>query len=565
MKGLRVWGIRLFSNRAVQLICLLAIGALLLFLRNSSPMMQAAMYTEDGGWLGSAFTRGWPSTLLNAKSEYFVWGNLLLLWFSSLSSLVVCGDKLICLPQSVAVFSYLFFSATATASWHVTKSVLPLFSRWILFFLILLIPLGDSSNEVLGRISNIGFSMILWDVLLVFYRERIRTARQSRLWILCIDLALLLTAATNPLCFVIIPVICGFSLLFEKPRAHGFFQFIRHLWHRYSVLFLGLAALLIAQLIYFSGDKGVIIKGAFNSGHLIEIVIARSLLYPIIFRFYTLLTDAYILGIFAIAIALLVYLIFHTQKHWQAMQLIGMTVVSLCIFLPATIYARPFLTQSPEIMGAYATTFPDRYYMGLNLLVIFMAVVVLGSVAGNRQVVFIKRSLLLGICVLYLTSLGWLFEFNQPRLLVTKGPTFNELICLTTQQEIESEVVDLPIYFEGWNMLIPAPLLKAASQKLDCSKINDVLDTQFYAQGRFYLTDENWTHGVSKHSPSFFVPNVDEMIELYQVGKRVQFQNGEIRQIVNVASSGMYLNVTVEGGILNPEAVGVPSSYEVLN
>ncbi len=79
----------------------------------------------------------------------------------------------------------------------------------------------------------------------------------------------------------------------------------------------------------------------------------------------------------------------------------------------------------------------------------------------------------------------------------------------------------------------------------------------------FYLTDDNWTHGVSTIWPGFFVYNSPKNHNKYALGNQVHFQNGEAREIIKVEKIGRYLYIHVSGEKLNPELVGIPNTYEV--
>lgn len=192
----------------LRYLLLLLFGVVVLFSRNMDPLIQPAMYTEDGAWLGMAMSKGWMYTFQNAKSGYFVFGNLLFLWLSSFSSLLFCNDKLVCLPQSIAIWSYIFFTGTATFSIYATRHIFPVKIRFLIFLLIILIPLGDSVNEIIGRISNIGYFAVFWSVLLVYTKA---TRLDSRTVTIGTGVGLIIAAATNPVCYILIPILALFS------------------------------------------------------------------------------------------------------------------------------------------------------------------------------------------------------------------------------------------------------------------------------------------------------------------------------------------------------------------
>ena len=179
------------STRAVSVlgvIAMLVVAGLVLTLRNLEPLTNNIAYTEDGVWLGTAMTKGWWYTIVNAKTDYFVWGNLLFVYLATLASDVFCGDKLACYPQALSFWSYFFYASVSVLCYYVTKGFLPTAIRWVVFLPTLMIPLGDSSGEVFGKISNIGFYFVFITTLLMFAKSRSTKATPIT------DIALLLCA-----------------------------------------------------------------------------------------------------------------------------------------------------------------------------------------------------------------------------------------------------------------------------------------------------------------------------------------------------------------------------------
>ena len=81
----------------------------------------------------------------------------------------------------------------------------------------------------------------------------------------------------------------------------------------------------------------------------------------------------------------------------------------------------------------------------------------------------------------------------------------------------------------------------------------------------FYITDGNWTRGISLVFPGFFVPNLPIYSEEYIPEKIVRLINGEERTILRSVPMGGYLHVIVSGGLLDASKVGVPNQFIVLN
>ena len=89
----------------------------------------------------------------------------------------------------------------------------------------------------------------------------------------------------------------------------------------------------------------------------------------------------------------------------------------------------------------------------------------------------------------------------------------------------------------------------------------DVLRTR--TEEDFYLSDENWIHGIRRHHAGFFVPNRKPFTAMYQIGTIVRLSDSDRRRIIGIHSDGPYLNVDLEGETLDPLAVGSPSGFRV--
>jgi hypothetical protein len=81
----------------------------------------------------------------------------------------------------------------------------------------------------------------------------------------------------------------------------------------------------------------------------------------------------------------------------------------------------------------------------------------------------------------------------------------------------------------------------------------------------FFVTDANWTRGIALHWTGFFMPNMQPYTNNYEIGKFVKFADGDIREIIRVEPMGKYLNVYLNGEPLNPEKVGLPSHFMVMD
>ena len=79
-----------------------------------------------------------------------------------------------------------------------------------------------------------------------------------------------------------------------------------------------------------------------------------------------------------------------------------------------------------------------------------------------------------------------------------------------------------------------------------------------------FFTDSNWVRGVARKWTGFFVLVTEKSVNQYKVGRFVKLGNGDVRKIIRMESSGRYLNIYLDGALLDSEKVGLPSEFTVI-
>ena len=100
-------------RRLLTFVLLWIVGTLVLLLRNPDPLLHPVLYAEDGPWMGALLSGGFADLLLHARGDYFVWGNVLLLYLALGINHLLFGFDITHLPQVVAVVSCAFLAAIA--------------------------------------------------------------------------------------------------------------------------------------------------------------------------------------------------------------------------------------------------------------------------------------------------------------------------------------------------------------------------------------------------------------------------------------------------------------------
>lgn len=79
----------------------------------------------------------------------------------------------------------------------------------------------------------------------------------------------------------------------------------------------------------------------------------------------------------------------------------------------------------------------------------------------------------------------------------------------------------------------------------------------------FFLTDANWEHGIAKNWAGFFVPDTDVLRAQLGLGTEVILANGEVRKVLRTEAFAPYLNVYLDGPIMNFQRAGAPEAFIV--
>ncbi len=425
-------------------LLLFLVGMVILFIRNPHPVFNPIIYAEDGIWTGLGLSDGWVPALEHAKPEYFVWINILLLFISTKISSVLSGNPLSLLPQAIAIVSYGFYAAVATFAFITVKRVASVFFAVLGFLLILLLPLGVSQNEIVGRILQVGFYIPLLAIMLVFWRDRVN----YRLTRFSIDFCLLLCAGTNPVVLALVLIYLSFDL---SNDWNIWFSAKRTV--TLTVPFAILAVCLLPRL----GGTGPIPGGLVNA-NLIEAVLARPLLYPFSFPWYGSLTNSISV---VLSFSLVCFFIFAYKKslNIEAKLLILYSSIFFIVYDLSTILSRPGLTS---ILSNYQVTFPDRYFMGMNVLIVFLTVICIAQLLQVRRYRVISLGLTLLLLGVYASNFSHIFESNSSKLPLKGLFTFSEQMCLseTAGKGTGRSLIQVYPNLPKWRMEVPSDYIK---------------------------------------------------------------------------------------------------------
>jgi len=438
----------------------IAAGVAILYLRDPHSLLVPTLYTEDGVWMARLFNAGFWHTLIHAKggeTPYFVTLNILLLEAARLLNTLCFGDSLANLPRFVSVLAMTYYSTLAVLVVRLLRRWLSPAAGCLLWGMVIFMPLGGSSFEVLGRVSNIGYGMLCLCVCLVVWR---RTAdRRRAVAIVAADVGMFLCATTNPLCY---PVVAadyaqrGWRLWTSGASLR---ESLRRTAAARSAAVLGFALTVsvVAMTQLDPRPTDYLVDGV-ASDELIEAVVSRPLLYPLAFPWYGRLDDAVSVAA-AIAIGALAWWL--TAESRQPRWVVGGTAAVAGYASLVTIATRPGLTR---MLDHYRTTLLDRYYYGTSLLVV-VAVCVAAS-AGLRAALPARRRVaaaaLAALLVTYVAHVGDLVEFRHSRWHDPPVESFASAVASAAASASSADDrVRVPLHPRSWRARFPAAKARA--------------------------------------------------------------------------------------------------------
>lgn len=418
-------------------LVLIVIGMILLAIRNPVPIMHPSIYAEDGVWVANALSHGWVNAFIHARDDYFVFFNIFFLFVSTTISNIVSGNPLLFLPQSIALVSYFFYTVISTMAYAVVLRISNVAYAILAYLLILYVPLGLSQNETIGHLLQIGFYMPMMALCLILYREYI----DSKFHKTFIDLLIFLAAATNPVVFPIV----GLFYLAKFAVSTDKIKLVKDLLPLALSMFV-LALIILPRL---NGSGGVD-NHAYNPDNIVELVTARLLLYPFVFPWYEKLNDLVSIFLSIVYFAFCLFVILKTEDRNARKFLLAM-LMTLVINIAATVVGRVGLT---DFLNDYTGTFPDRYFVGSNILALMLFVACLSQCTFSR--LSHRVATVVGVCLLfvYIWNISSILERKEFVKRTAVNEYFSRELCKAQKIPGESSVIQIKP--KGWQMTVPA-------------------------------------------------------------------------------------------------------------
>ena len=422
------------------LILLFFIALALVCFRNIFVFDHPQLFAEDGTWLARGINEGWKTFFLSVRPDYFTWINCLVLFVSFKICTLIFGS-INNIVEVIAVVSNAFLALIAILFFSTLRKQTNLRISFFGFFLFLLLPFGNTNNEILGRSLQLGFFCPFLGYLLCFHRED----KWKRFFS---DVGIFLCIATNPL--TIVPVVLTFLPQFFKVKS------LKKIINANLFLSLGVSFLVGAISIKMLTSPSITggIPIGFNIANLWELILAREALYPFVFFTYSHLTN---ISLTVIALSYFWYLFcgyfYSTGKNREGL---GVTLLSFFVVCLATVVMRPGLTI---FLDDFTSTFPDRYFITCNLFSLY--VFLLSSYAlltkSNCTKKLVIGALIL-IATIYLSKWKLIFDWPVSKYPMNMFPSFHEQITKVNGEKRLD--IQLAPNTPAWRINLPSALIK---------------------------------------------------------------------------------------------------------
>jgi hypothetical protein len=395
-----------------QYLAATAAALVLLFARAPVAGVLPELFAEDGAWTSSLHTRGFWETVFHGRrgADYPVFGNVLLLWLGGQWCAWVHDGDLLHLAGACARVSYLAFAAAISLPVLLLRRQLPGIRLPAVWLLACFLPLGlhdrsPSGFEILGRAANGGFLCLFIAFVLAWHR--LANVR-GRMAALATDLGLVACAATNPLCHAILPVTMWPSL--AHARDH----------HRPWPLppdrlvpggVVAAVVMLVAVGLPAPQAKRLPVTAPpLSTEAAIEIGVARSMLYPVVWPVYRHLSTerTLLLVVVVLVTGWSVSLPRHRPVYVGGLLVMALASLALVLFRP----------ELGQCLGGYRTTFPDRYFYAQHLVALPL-LVLLAADATERLRDRAAWRVLPGALV---AALGFVAIVREPIWIVPTNP-----------------------------------------------------------------------------------------------------------------------------------------------
>lgn len=449
------WRKRGIIQRLMSYAVLLLIGVTLVSLRNLQFISTPIIYGEDGQFLVRQMEDGLLRTLFETRggstADFSNTGVYLILWIASKTNIALNGYNLAAFPFWMGIYSNLFFAFTAVLGFRAFSLCCNRRAGVIAYLAVLLVNLGDSSAEVLGRALNMSF---LWTatvafLLMIQFQKDNQTGAES----IAIGLLCFIGAFTFPVCFLEI----GIYLIAVFLRSLKDRQWKKRVGANF-VLIVAMAGG-VWSLPRLLSSEGLGAVYTYQSQSAVEFFGARHILYPLVAMFYSDLSD---LKVVVLCVLYIVIVALATVLQFRKTKYICNTYTVFAVITLGTCFSSAFMRRTlTALFNGYQWSYPDRYFYSCNILsmlLFFFALYIIAERIPLKRL-RILPNMLVAFCLLINSDL---FYFTNPNYNILFGKEYLGTFAENCEKAVrETECIDwengilVALYPNGWNTSFP--------------------------------------------------------------------------------------------------------------
>ncbi len=415
-------------------LILFVIGLILLFIRCSYNLKVPTMYAEDGVWYSNIMHHGFLWTALESRQDYDVFLIAGLLRIADVFDWIIFKGDISYVPYIIAIISYIFIVFVAILPSWTLGNRMNKFGKLFLFFGIILMPMGTTATEIIGK--TLQFHFYTWIIVFCLLVYRYDNKDKKRLKILLSDLLILICLEQFPIVIILIFVYCLLELNRYiksnfKNKKITMYRLKEAIIKEYSktstkqfIVFAVVAALLTIRLLLKMAGYDVPDQGSGNSANIIEFLV-RGLSYIFIWPFYNDLNVEK--GIIVLILTFIIYFTGYLYINKESRKTYIISILSFISITAITLVSRFFLTD--YLVHFTYESVPDRYYILMNFTSLFpIALIISDAFKGNSR----KMIKLLGISlIIYFAFCGllkkdFILQYDENRMPWLTNITFKE-------------------------------------------------------------------------------------------------------------------------------------------
>lgn len=372
----------MLTARSRSILAPLVVFAIFLgviWLRALPAWFRGSYTTEGGVWLSQMWQLGFFKSLSAIRPDYCVFGNLVVIQISEWINALLHGANLDHAPSIQHHMACAYAAAMFTVIFYVLRRNHSLAASFLVCGVMLLMPDLDGENRIFGEVTNLGYFSAL--VVLFIYHDLWISLPCSRRRLIAYLMLVMFHIATSPLAGLICVAFTGMLVLREAitrfQNKKNVADLLPHLIPVVFAIFTILRAQVNSPYVHYHADAAQL------KARLVDVVLCRQVLYPLVLNFYTWFNDARTLFFYQLLMVLIGAWIVLEQRRWPLFEdargtgkrpfffedaritgllLLFATALGMAV---STVMSRQWLIQHEE---GYNTVWPARYYLAQNMV-----------------------------------------------------------------------------------------------------------------------------------------------------------------------------------------------------